>query len=123
MLFYIYIFDHQIVVNTFVNTKKRLQDQLNLIFLKQAADRLFGQDNYHWSAIGTGRMQFPICTTAAFMGGSCRVGLEDNLNLEKDFLAKSNADQVKKMVNILQQFYLKPATPSEAREILGITKT
>lgn len=95
----------------------------NLIFLKQTADRLLGQDKYHWSAIGAGKMQFPICTTAALMGGSCRVGLEDNLNIEKDVLAKSNADQVKKMVNILQQFSLKPATPSEAREILRIIKT
>ena len=92
----------------------------NLIFLKNTADRLLGKDSYHWSAIGAGRMQFPICTTAALLGGSCRVGLEDNLNLEKNVLAKSNADQVKKMIDILRHFSLDFASPEEGREDLGL---
>jgi 3-keto-5-aminohexanoate cleavage enzyme len=54
------------------------------------------------------------------LGGHCRVGLEDNLYLDKGILAKSNADLVKKMVRILREFSLEPATPDEARKILGI---
>lgn len=92
----------------------------NLLFLKQTADRLFGQDSFHWSAIGAGKMQFPICITSALVGGNCRVGLEDNLNIKKGVLAKSNAELVQKMVHLLGEFSLEPATPAEARRILGL---
>jgi uncharacterized protein (DUF849 family) len=92
----------------------------DLIHLKETADRLFGPDKYQWSAFGAGRAEFPICTAAVLMGGNCRVGLEDNLNISKGQLAKSNAELVEKMVRILREFSLEPATPDEAREILGI---
>jgi uncharacterized protein (DUF849 family) len=94
----------------------------DLVHLKQVADRLFGENNYRWSAFGTGRMEFPICTTAVNMGGNCRVGLEDNLYVEKGVLAKSNAELVEKMARIMREFSLEPATPDEARQILGIKK-
>jgi len=92
----------------------------DLVHLKQVADRLFGEDNYCWSAFGTGRMEFPICVTAANLGGNCRVGLEDNLYVDKGVLAKSNAELVEKMVRIIREFFLEPATPKEARKILGL---
>jgi uncharacterized protein (DUF849 family) len=92
----------------------------NLMFLKSTADRLLGKGGYRWSAIGAGRMQFPICATAALLGGGCRVGLEDNLNLDRGTLAESSAQLVEKMVRILGEFSLKPATPNEAREMLGL---
>lgn len=92
----------------------------DLIHLKNTADRLFGFDGYQWSAFGAGRSEFPICTTAVLMGGNCRVGLEDNLYLGKGQLAKSNAELVEKMVRILGEFSLVPATPQEARAILDI---
>jgi len=92
----------------------------NLVFLKSTADRLLGSDRYHWSAIGAGQMQFPICATAALLEGNCRVGLEDNLNIEKNVLARSNADQVMKIVNILSQFSLEIASTSEARQMMGL---
>ncbi len=92
----------------------------DLIHLKNTADRLFGFDGYQWSAFGAGRSEFPICTTAVLMGGNCRVGLEDNLYLGKGQLAKSNAELVEKMVRILGEFSLVPATPQEARAILSI---
>jgi uncharacterized protein (DUF849 family) len=94
----------------------------DLVHLKQVADRLFGDGNYRWSAFGTGRMEFPICTTAVNLGGNCRVGLEDNLYVEKGVLAKSNAELVEKMARIIREFSLEPATPDEARQILGIKK-
>ena len=92
----------------------------NLMFLKGTADRLLGEGSYRWSAIGAGRMQFPICTAAVLLGGSCRVGLEDNLNMEKGVLAQSNTDQVKKMIRILNELSLQHATPEEGRGMLGI---
>ena len=92
----------------------------DLVHLKQVADRLFGEANYRWSAFGAGRNEFSICSTAVNLGGNCRVGLEDNLYIERGVLAKSNAELVQKMVRILKEFTLEPATPDEARGILGI---
>jgi uncharacterized protein (DUF849 family) len=57
---------------------------------------------------------------AVLMGGNCRVGLEDNLYLDKGKLARSNAELVEKMVRIIRELSLEPATPDEAREMLGI---
>lgn len=94
----------------------------DLVHLKQTADRLFGEGAYRWSAFGAGQMEYPICTTAALLGGNCRVGLEDALYISRGVLAESNADLVKKMVRILGEFSLEPATPAEAREILHIRK-
>jgi uncharacterized protein (DUF849 family) len=54
------------------------------------------------------------------IGGNCRVGLEDNLYLEKGAMAKSNAEQVTKMVRIAKEFGVEPVTPDEARKILGL---
>jgi uncharacterized protein (DUF849 family) len=98
-----------------------IQPTLNdLVHLKETADRLFGHGQYQWSAFGAGRTEFPICTAAALMGGNCRVGLEDNLYLGRGELARSNAELVTKMVRILGEFNLEPATPDEARAILGL---
>ena len=44
-----------------------------------------------WSAFGIGRMEFPIVAQAWLLGGHVRVGMEDNIYLEKGVLAKSNA--------------------------------
>ena len=92
----------------------------DLVHLKETSDRLFGADNYQWSAFGAGRMEYPICTMAVLMGGNCRVGMEDNLYLNKGVLAKSNAELVEKMIRIMGEYALEPATPQEARKILEI---
>jgi len=92
----------------------------SLLFLRQTADRLLGPRNYQFSAFGAGRMEFPICTASALMGGHCRVGLEDNLNLARGVPATSNAELVLKMRRILAEFSLETATPAEARAILGL---
>ena len=94
----------------------------DLVHMKQTADRLFGEGNYRWSAFGAGQMEYPICTTATLLGGNCRVGLEDALYISRGVLAESNAELVKKMVRILGEFSLEPATPAEAREILHIKR-
>ena len=59
-----------------------------------------------------------MCTLSLLLGGNARVGLEDNLYLEKNVTAKSNGEQVKKIVRIAREFGIEPATPDEAREIL-----
>jgi uncharacterized protein (DUF849 family) len=53
-------------------------------------------------------------------GGHCRTGLEDNLRIEPDRLAKSNAELVRKIVDNCAKFDRRPATPAEARQILGL---
>lgn len=93
-----------------------------LVNMKQTADRLFGVDGYEWSAFGAGRFEYPICTTNLFLGGHVRVGMEDNLNLAYKKLAKSNAELVEKMVRIMRELDFEPATPDEARAMLGIEK-
>lgn len=93
-----------------------------LVNMKQTADRLFGVDGYEWSAFGAGRFEYPICTTNLFLGGHVRVGMEDNLNLSRKVLAKSNAELVEKMVRIMREYDFEPATPDEGREILGLKK-
>jgi uncharacterized protein (DUF849 family) len=92
----------------------------DLMSLHQAAERLFGSGNYNWSVLSAGRMEFLMGTTALFLGGNVRVGMEDNLYLSKGVLCKSNAELVEKMVRIMREFDFEPATTEEAREILKI---
>jgi uncharacterized protein (DUF849 family) len=67
-----------------------------------------------------GRHQMNMCNMALLMGGNVRVGLEDNLYLEKGRVAKSNAEQVEKIARIGREIGIEPATPDEARQILGL---
>jgi uncharacterized protein (DUF849 family) len=91
----------------------------NLVHMKGVADRLFG-DEYNLSVLGAGRHQTRLVTTGAILGGNVRVGLEDSIYLSKGVLAESNAQQVEKIARILGELSLEPATPDEAREILGL---
>jgi len=90
----------------------------NLLFLVDYAHRQIG--DFLFSVCSAGRAQFPIGTQSLLIGGNCRVGLEDNLYLEKGELAKSNAEQVTKMVRIAKEFGIEAAAPDEARIILGL---
>ena len=91
----------------------------NLMFMKETADRLFG-DAYVWSVLAAGRNQMPFTTMAGMLGGNVRVGLEDSLWLGKGVQAKSNAEQVAKIRRILEELSLEIATPAEARAILKL---
>lgn len=92
----------------------------NLMFMKQTADRLFGKDTYQWSVLGAGRHQMPFATQSALMGGNVRVGLEDSLFIEPRVLARSNAQQVEKIKRLIVEMGHEPATPAEARAMLGL---
>ena len=89
----------------------------DVMHMKRTADRLFG-DDYRWSVLGAGASQMKVAAMAASMGGNVRVGLEDSLWIGKGQLAKSNAEQVRKVRDILEGLGLEIATPDEAREIL-----
>lgn len=94
----------------------------DIMNLHQTADRLFGKGNYQWSVIGAGRAEYPVAAMGLLLGGHVRVGMEDNLFVSKGVPAKSNADLVDKMVRIMKEFDFEPATPDEARELLGVSK-
>ena len=73
-----------------------------------------------WAAMGISRMSLPTVAMASILGGHVRVGLEDNLYVRKGELATSNAVLVERAVQILDLMGAAPATPSEAREMLGL---
>ncbi len=87
--------------------------------MKRTADRLFG-DAYQWSVLGAGRNQLPIAAQAAAMGGNVRVGLEDSLWAGPGKLAKTNAEQVAKVRQIIEGLGLEIATPADARKTLAL---
>lgn len=74
----------------------------------------------HWSAFGIGRAEFPIVAQAWLAGGHVRVGLEDNIYLEKGVLAPSNAALVAKARDIVRSLGGEIATATEARRTLGL---
>jgi uncharacterized protein (DUF849 family) len=87
--------------------------------MKRTADRLFG-DDYEWSVLGAGRNQLPIAMQALSLGGNVRVGLEDSLWAGPGRLAKSNAEQVTLVRQMIEALGLEIATPEDAREILQL---
>ena len=91
----------------------------DVMHMKRTADRLFGED-YRWSVLGAGRNQMAIAAQAAAMGGHVRVGLEDSLWIGPGQLAKSNAEQVRRVREIIEGLGQEIATPDEAREILQL---
>jgi uncharacterized protein (DUF849 family) len=74
-----------------------------------------------WFAFGISLHQFPMVAQTVLLGGHPRVGLEDNIYLEKGKLAPSNAALVEKAVRIVELLGDQVATPAEARRMLGLT--
>ena len=75
-----------------------------------------------FNVCAVGRWEFPMTTLGALLGGNVRVGMEDNIYYREGELAKSNAQLVAKAVRILRELGMEPATPSEAREMLGLNQ-
>lgn len=73
-----------------------------------------------WSAFGIGRFEFPIVAQAWLAGGHVRVGMEDNIYLEKGVLARSNAELVSKAKRIIEDLGGALASPREARAMLNL---
>jgi len=75
-----------------------------------------------WVAAGLGRHQWEVNELCLAAGGHCRTGLEDNTRYDATRLATSNAELVKKIVDACDRYERRPATPKEAREILGLAQ-
>ena len=73
----------------------------------------------HWSAFGLGRMQMPMVAQSVLLGGNVRVGLEDNLYLDKGILA-TNAHLVARARAIIELLGVRVLTAAETRTRLGI---
>ncbi|HEX5038486.1 MAG TPA: 3-keto-5-aminohexanoate cleavage protein, partial [bacterium] len=71
-----------------------------------------------WTVAGIGRHEFPMAELALKMGGHVRVGLEDNIYVEKGVLAKGSHELVQKAVELARRHGREPASPEEARKIL-----
>jgi 3-oxoadipate:acetyl-CoA acetyltransferase len=76
--------------------------------------------NATWVAAGVARHQWEVNQWCLETGGHVRTGLEDNLKITPERLAASNAELVKKVVDGCERFGRRPATPAEARKILGL---
>tara|TARA_A100001015_G_scaffold251078_1_gene289839 strand:+ start:2115 stop:2999 length:885 start_codon:yes stop_codon:yes gene_type:complete len=77
--------------------------------------------NASWASFGIGRMQMPMAAAAVAMGGNVRVGLEDNLYLEKGVLA-SNDQLVTRVIEIIQRMGSRVLSPKETRDQLNLKK-
>ncbi len=73
----------------------------------------------NWAGFGISRMQMPMVAQAMLLGGNVRVGLEDNIYLDRGVLA-SNGDLVARAVEIIQRLGGKVLNPEEARQKLGL---
>ncbi len=88
----------------------------NLVFLKGLLP-----ENATWSAFGIGKSATPIMYATLALGGHLRVGMEDNVYYAKGVLAESNRQFVEKAARLIREADKEPATPAEAKAILGLS--
>ena len=93
-------------------------DRPSFDFMIETTKRLMPEAT--WCAAGIGQYQSTLNEWCAEMGGHMRTGLEDNIRLDRDHLAPSNAALVKRAVEIAAQYGRRPATWQEARATLGL---
>ena len=90
----------------------------NLVFMKETMDQLCPGST--WSCFGVGHSAMEIMYAAIALGGNIRVGMEDNVMYAKGQLADSNKQFIERAVRVIREFGCEPATPDEARQILGL---
>ena len=105
---------------------------MTLVVIKQHILRLMRQLNGlclylqlprpSWLSYGLGRTEFPIVAQSWLYGGHVRVGMEDNIYLEKGVLAESNALLVAKAADIIKQLGGQVATAAQTRDMLNLKK-
>ena len=91
--------------------------EANTTTMKAMVDNL--PEGALWAGFGIGRMQMPMVAQAMLLGGNVRVGLEDNIWLDKGVHA-SNASLTERAVEIIQRLGARPLTPAEGRKKLGL---
>ena len=79
-------------------------------------------DGSHWGVIGISRDQWLLVAAALTLGGSIRVGLEDNFYLPSGEMARSNGDLIAKARQMTEDVGRRPASVAEARDLLGVPK-
>lgn len=91
-------------------------DTETMVAMKQALP-----DNAIWAGFGISRMQMPMVAQAVVLGGNCRVGLEDNIYLDRGVLA-TNGMLVERAVEIIERLGAKVLSADEARKKIGLQK-
>ncbi len=112
------VFEHPMLVNLVMGIPGEVSpaEVRDLIFL---VDSLPDTANWHVTGIG-GKNHFRITLAAVLLGGHLRVGMEDNLFIERGVPAENNAQLVEKAVRLLKELGESPASPAEARKILEV---
>lgn len=91
-----------------------------LILMLQTAERVLGAENFRWSVIGVGYPnEFNMAAMGIILGGHVRVGLEDNIFVQRGVLA-TNVSLVERVKRIAAEFEREIATPDEVRKMLGL---
>jgi uncharacterized protein (DUF849 family) len=89
-----------------------------LVFVLEHTRSVLG--NFSWSVAAVGKDQITVGSAGLSLGGHVRVGLEDSLYAGYGRLARSSAEQIERMINIAAEMSIEPATPDEARQMLGL---
>ena len=89
--------------------------------LAAMADNL-PEGKHHWGVIGISRVQWTLVAAALALGGSVRVGLEDNFYLPGGEVARSNGELIARARRMTEDAGRRPATVDEARALLGLTR-
>src|SRR5579875_435140 len=92
----------------------------NLALMADNLSQVGPGHRHHWSVIGIGREQWMLVAAALTLGGSVRVGLEDNFYLPDGRMAASNGELVAQARRMSEEVGRRPATVQEARALLGI---
>jgi len=92
----------------------------NLAMMSENLAEAWLDHKHHWGVIGIGRDQWSLVAAALTLGGSVRVGLEDNFYLPDGEMARSNGDLVARARRLVEDCGRRPATVGEARQMLGI---
>jgi 3-keto-5-aminohexanoate cleavage enzyme len=92
----------------------------NLAMMAENLAAAWADEKHHWGVIGIGRGQWTMVAAALTLGGSVRVGLEDNFYLPDGTMARSNGDLIARARRLAEDCGRRPATVSEARALLGI---
>ncbi|MCW3040347.1 MAG: 3-keto-5-aminohexanoate cleavage protein [Solirubrobacterales bacterium] len=96
----------------------------NLAVMADNLEEVGGEDTgHHWGVIGISRIQWTMVAAALSLGGSIRVGLEDNFYLPDGTVARSNGDLIEKAHQMTLDAGRRPATVEEARNALGLPQT
>jgi 3-keto-5-aminohexanoate cleavage enzyme len=93
---------------------------LNLAAMARNMPGRVGSVSHHWGVIGIGREQWTMVAAALTLGGSVRVGLEDNFYLPNGEMARSNGELIAKARQMTEDAGRRPATVDEARALLGV---